>query len=146
MFLQFQIEIYQWLGPLIAIFFIYRIISQFRANRRLLVSTVIWVSFWFVIIVLAAFPHIFSNSLAESLGFRSNINAVIFVALGFLFVMTYNQSSTIERLEKKITDLVRKVALEKQENLELQNRLEKQNRNTRNKSKKTPKTKSIAGE
>jgi len=44
-----------------------------------------------------------------------NINAVIFVALGFLFLMTYYQSSTIERLEKQMTELVRKIALEKQE-------------------------------
>lgn len=66
--------------------------------------------------------------MAESLGFRSNINAVIFVALGFLFLMTYNQSTTIERLEKQITTLVRKVALEKQGKQNLQNELDKQNK------------------
>jgi len=127
-FLKFQIEIYQWLGPIIALFFIYRIISQFRANKRLLLGTIIWVSFWVVVILLSAIPQKFSVSMAESLGFRSNINAVIFVALGFLFLMTYNQSTTIERLEKQITTLVRKVALEKQGKQNLQNELDKQNK------------------
>ena len=136
LYLKFQIEIYQWLGPIIALFFIYRIISQFRANRRLLLGTIIWVSFWMVIILLSVIPGQFSISLAQSLGFKNNINAVIFVALGFLFIMTYNQSATIERLEKQITTLVRKVALEKQENLNLQKKLNTQGMSNRSKKKK----------
>jgi len=116
--LAFQIEIYQWLVPLIAAFFIYRIISQFRANRRLLVGTIIWCAFWVTVAVLAILPDLVSFSLAESLGIKSHINAVIFAWLGFLFLMTYYQSATIERLEKQMTELVRKVALENQEKIE----------------------------
>jgi len=123
LYLKFQIEIYQWLVPLVAIFFIYRIIAQFKANRRLLLGTVIWVSFWAVLSLLAILPDAISFSIAESLGLKSNINAVIFVWLGFLFVMTYYQSSTIERLERQMTDLIRKVALEKQEKLDLEKQL-----------------------
>ena len=67
---------------------------------------------------LAMFPDLISLSIAESLGIKSNINAVIFAWLGFLFIITYYQSSTIEKLEKQMTELVRKVALEKQEKLE----------------------------
>lgn len=149
MFLKFQIEIYQWLGPIIALFFIYRIISQFRANRRLLLGTVIWVAFWAVVIVLSVIPDLLSNYISGTLGFKNNINAVIFVALGFLFVMTYNQSSTIERLEKQITHLVRSVALEKQEKKDLLNQIEKQTQSlTKQKAKasKSKKSKTLAGE
>ena len=63
-------------------------------------------------------PDLVSFSIAETLGFKSHINAVIFVALGFLFVMTYYQSSTIEKLEKQMTELIRKIALDKQEGLD----------------------------
>ena len=135
-------QIYQWLGPIIALFFIYRIISQFRANRRLLLGTIIWVSFWTIIVLLCLIPGKFSRYLADWFGFASNINAVIFVALGFLFLMTYNQSTTIERLEKQITTLVRKVALEKQEKQNLQKKLDKHN-SSRSKKKKS---KTVAGE
>jgi len=124
LFLKFQIEIYQWLVPLVAIFFIWRIISQFRANRRLLIGTVIWVSFWVILGLLAMLPDPISFSIAESLGLKSNINAVIFVWLGFLFIMTYYQSSTIERLERQVTQLVRKVALEKQGKQDLEKEIE----------------------
>jgi len=144
----FQIEIYQWLGPIVAIFFIYRIISQFRANRRLLFGTIIWVSFWLVIILLSIFPHVLSTNLATSLGFKDNINAVIFVALGFLFVLTYNQSSTIESLEKQITKLVRNIALEKQEIIDLKKELDeahlKGSKTKKLKSKSTTKSKSAS--
>ena len=118
MFLKFQIEIYQWLVPLIALFFMYRIFIQFRNNKRLLTGTIVWIIFWITISILAIIPDLVSFSIAETVGFKSNINAVIFVALGFLFLMTYYQSSTIERLEKQITELVRKIALEKQEQLD----------------------------
>lgn len=72
-------------------------------------------------------PDAISFSIAESLGLKSNINAVIFVWLGFLFIMTYYQSTTIERLEKQMTELIRKVALEKQAKLDVEKELEKAN-------------------
>jgi len=102
-----------------------------------------------MIIILSVVPDYFSNSIAQSLGFRSNINAVIFVALGFLFVMTYNLSSTIERLEKQITNLVRSVALEKQEKKDLLDQISKQSKGLPSKKPKTAKkskSKTLAGE
>ncbi len=112
------LQIYQWLVPLIAIFFIYRVVTQFRNNKRLLIGTILWVGFWVLVSVLAIKPDFISNNLASSLGFKSNINAVIFVALGFLFIMTYYQSSIIDLLEKQMTELVRKIALEKQREID----------------------------
>lgn len=109
--------------PLIGIFFIYRIVSGFKANRRLLIGTVLWSAFWVTVSLLAVFPDLISFSIAESLGIKSNINAVIFAWLGFLFVMSYYQSTTIERMEKQMTELVRKMALEKQEKKELEAKL-----------------------
>ena len=129
--------------PLIAIFFIWRIISQFRANRRLLIGTVIWVSFWVILGLLAMLPDPISFSIAESLGLKSNINAVIFVWLGFLFIMTYYQSSTIERLERQVTELVRKVALEKQGKQDLEKELEERIRAEVKKETKSSKAKKV---
>lgn len=99
--------------------------------------------------MLCIIPHAFSTSLAGSLGFKNNINAVIFVALGFLFLIVYNQSSTIESLEKQITALVRKTALEKQEIKDLHKQLDKKlvkMPKTKTKSKSKSKPKSIVGE
>jgi len=113
-------QFYQWLVPILSLFFIYRLISQYKNNKRLLVGTLLWVFFWVVVALLGIFPDIISFGIADYLGFKDNINAVIFVALGFLFLMTYYQSSTIENLENQLTNLVRKMAMDKQKELEEQ--------------------------
>ena len=134
------LEIYQWLVPLIALFFVHRVVTQFRNNKRLLIGTILWVGFWVLISILAIKPDFISSNLANSLGFKSNINAVIFVALGFLFIMTYYQSSIIDLLEKQMTELVRKIALEKQREIDdLKDQLKAQEKatNASNKSAKS---------
>jgi len=65
--------------------------------------------------VLAIIPNEISDSIAKILGFKSNINAIIFVALGMLFLLVFYLSSSIERLEAKITMLIRKQAIESKE-------------------------------
>ena len=132
-----SLRIFQWLVPLIGLFFIYRVVSQFRNGKRLLAGTLLWVFFWLVIGVLAMKPDFISESLAKSLGFASHINAVIFVALGFLFMITYYQSSTIDGLEKKMTELVRNMALDKQKEIDkLKKELKEQKKKSH--SKKEP--------
>lgn len=90
-------------------------------------------------------PDAISFSIAESLGLKNNINAVIFVWLGFLFIMTYYQSSTLERLERQITELVRNVALEKQNLLDIESEIEKKTKALK-KARKTAKPKTLTSE
>lgn len=52
------------------------------------------------------------------LGIKDNVNAVIFVALGFQFLFLYYLSNTVEKLERKVTELVRKLAIEQSINNE----------------------------
>ncbi|MEK7253442.1 MAG: DUF2304 family protein [Bacteroidota bacterium] len=107
-----KLEIYQWLVPLIGIFYIARTIIQYRKNKRSATSLVVWSIFWGTIVVLALIPNPVSFKIAEVLGFKSNINAVIFVALGWLFLLVFYLSSTIDRLERQLTELVRKIAIQ----------------------------------
>ena len=55
------------------------------------------------------------DSLANLLGFKDNINAVIFIGLGLLFLFNMFFTASIERLEKQMTGVVRKLAIENQE-------------------------------
>ncbi len=105
---------YQWLVPLIALFFIVRIVRQYVRRRRLWSSMLIWLVFWVVISILAIIPDLISTNMAEFLGFASNINAVIFVGLGFLYVFMFYLTVTVEKLEKRLTETVRWLALENQ--------------------------------
>jgi len=105
---------YQWLVPLIALFYIIRIVRQYIARKRLWSSMLIWLVFWVVISILAVIPDLVSTNMADLLGFASNINAVIFVALGFLYVFMFYLTATVEKLEKRVTETVRWLALENQ--------------------------------
>lgn len=110
-----QLEIYQWLVPILSSFYIVRTIKQYAAGKYSPRNTVIWIVFWISISLLALMPNEIANSLATGLGFKDKPNAIIFVALGLLFLMVFYLSSAINRVENQLTDLVRQLAL--QENI-----------------------------
>jgi len=108
----FKLEIYQWLAPLIGLYFIYRTISQYIKKKRTIVAAVVWILFWVSIITLAIIPNQVTNKIAAILGFKSNVTAIIFVAIGLLFLFIFYLSSAIEKLENQLTELVRKIAID----------------------------------
>jgi len=56
------------------------------------------------------------------LGFKNNINTIIFIALGFLIVLSFYLSSKTDKLESQVTDLVRQLALDERRIKELENK------------------------
>lgn len=60
---------------------------------------------------LSLLPDAVSEQLASILGFADNVHAVIFVAIGLLFLFTFYYSSSIERMQRQITQMVRDQAL-----------------------------------
>jgi hypothetical protein len=108
------LQFYQWLVPIIGIYYIYRIVGQYRQQRRLVSSTVIWILFWITCSILAIIPDLVSDKMAKVLGFKSNVNAVIFVALGLLFVFMFYLTAIIEKIERQVSDTIRSLALENQ--------------------------------
>jgi len=109
------LQFYQWLVPIIAIYYIYRIVGQYRSQKRLVSSTLIWIVFWVTCSILAIMPDLVSDRIAKLLGFKSNVNAVIFVALGLLFVFMFYLTAIIEKMERQLSDTIRELALENQE-------------------------------
>lgn len=106
-----QLELYQWLVPILAIFYIVRTIRQYSLGKYSPRNTIIWIIFWVAITLLGLMPNKIADSLATGLGFRDRPNAIIFVALGLLFLMVFYLSAALNRVENQLTDLVRKLAL-----------------------------------
>ena len=113
-------EVYQFIAPALSIYYIYRIVVELRLRRKFIFTNVIWLGFWAVIAVLAIVPHEFSTQLANLLGIKSNINAIIFVSLAFVIVLAFYLSAKIETMDRKITDLVRQLALDENKIRELE--------------------------
>ncbi len=122
-----QLEIYQWLGPILSIFYILRTFRQYTLGKSSPRNTVIWIIFWFGVALLCIMPNKIADSLAEGLGFRDRPNAIIFVALGLLFLMVFYLSAALNRVENQLTDLVRKIALTEARQAEL-DAIEKENK------------------
>ncbi len=113
-------EVYQFIAPALSLYYIYRIVVELRRRRKFIFTNVIWLGFWAVIAVLAIVPHEFSTQLANLLGIKSNINAIIFVSLAFVIVLAFYLSAKIETMDRKITDLVRQLALDENKIRELE--------------------------
>lgn len=114
-----QFEIYQWLVPLISLFYIYRTILGVVRKRRSIPTAIVWIIFWTTLIILALIPDPFTVAIQKTLGFKSNVTALIFVAMGLLFLFVFYLSTMIETLERRLTELVRRLALEEEANKRL---------------------------
>ena len=65
-------------------------------------------------------PHEFSTKLANLLGIKNNINAIIFVSLAFVIILAFYLSAKIDNMDRKITELVRQLALDESKIRELE--------------------------
>lgn len=106
-------QVYQWLVPLIALVFILRTIWQYRIKRRSIRGTVLWLVFWLAVSLLALLPDWISINIAQTLGFKSNVNAIIFLAIGGIYIFVFYLSSSVRRVEWQLTELIRELAKEK---------------------------------
>lgn len=109
---------YQIVSLLIGLYFIIRTLRQYFQQGRPLVSALIWISLWTILAGLAILPDNLSFPLAQILGIASNINAVLFFAVGLLFVAVFQQSATISHLDRKLTKLIRELAIKEESNPE----------------------------
>lgn len=113
-------EIYRFIAPVLAVYYIYRLTVELRLRRKFLFTNILWLGFWSVIAVLGIVPHEFSTKLAGVLGFKDNINAIIFMGLAFVVVLVFYMSAKLDTLERKLTELVRQLALDESKIRELE--------------------------
>jgi hypothetical protein len=113
-----KFEIYQYIVPVISLLFLVRISIQLKNKRRSIFSSIVWSIFWIVVGVLALAPHLLSTFLADVLGFRDNVHAVLFIGLGLALLIIFYLSSVIDKLETQLTNLVRTLALHDSEHQE----------------------------
>ncbi len=105
-------SIYQIILALVATIFIGSGIAKFIRHERsqtifkLVVSTVIWGS----ILTFSLFPKA-SFSVSKAVGLGENLNTLIFIGFVVVFVILFKLLNLIERLERNLSELVRKEAL-----------------------------------
>ena len=111
-----EIRIFQIVIPLIALLFIGRQFLSFQKDNSTLFETLVLCIFWIGTAAVALFPDYISDTIAHLLGFKSNINALLFFSIGLLLYFQLHIYKVLKKQDAQITELVRKTALQNVEN------------------------------
>ncbi len=104
-------SIVQWLIILFAVFAISRTFMQFRSGKFTLSWLFVWVVFWIGTGAVAALPQT-TDIVAKFVGVGRGADFIVYLAVIGLFYLMFRMFIKVEDLEREITTLVRKLALE----------------------------------
>lgn len=112
-----NLELYQIAVTAIAVLMIYQGTANYIKGKsgqtflKFFVRIIIWGGMG----ALALFPN-FSNVLAQNIGIKGNVNAVVFTGFVLIFLIIFKLLSAIEKLEQQLSILTRKDALKEIKN------------------------------
>jgi len=107
-----EIRYFQIIIPLVAIYFICKQYWDYTKNRSGVNESLLVVFFWVGVAFIALFPDFISDTIASVFGIKSNINALIFFALGLLFYFQLKMYKKIRKQDELLTEIARKIALD----------------------------------
>jgi hypothetical protein len=107
-------SLYQIFLAIIATLFILNGIWKFfrKENHQTFFKFAATFTIWGSIFTFAIFPNI-GRILSTKLGLGENLNTLIFTGFVIIFVILFKLLSIIERIERNISEIVRKEALDK---------------------------------
>jgi hypothetical protein len=104
----------QVLIELFVAFALVRTWKQFRAGKLSKKMLAVWAFFWAIVAVAVALPQT-TDIAARFVGVGRGADLAIYISLIVLFYLVFRVYVKIEDVERDITKLVRKLALEKEE-------------------------------
>jgi hypothetical protein len=90
---------------------IWKTFQKYKGGAITVREFVLWLVFWFIVGTLVVFPDA-TQTVASSVGIGRGVDLVIYLAIISLFVGLFFVLTRIERLERDVTKIVRKMALE----------------------------------
>jgi len=108
-------RIYQVIVPFLGIIGIVFTIRQFRKGINTFFESLLWSLLWLFISMVAIFPDEITFFLSRSIGIKDHINGIIFIGLAISFLLNFKLFDSLKKQNKIITELVRKMALEKKQ-------------------------------
>jgi len=108
---------YKIIVILISSYFIVRQLYKFlnREQYQSFIKFIATIIVWGGVIVFISVPGL-SHFISEKLGLGKNLNTLIFTGFILVFILIFKLISIIEKVEKNITDIVRKEALREVKN------------------------------
>jgi len=87
-------------------------VSRFRRGTLTALQLVLWALLWTAVGVVAVRPET-TSVLARFVGVGRGADLIVYLALVALFYLQFRQFAKIERLEREITAVVRKDAIDR---------------------------------
>ena len=107
-----EIRYFQIIIPIVSILFIYAQYKEYAKNKSGINESITIGLFWIGVACLAIFPDFLTDIIAKVFGIKSNINALIFFALGLLFYFQLKMYKKIRKQDELLTEISRKIALD----------------------------------
>lgn len=110
--LPFDLRLYQIVVVAIAVVMIYQGVSGFVRGEtgKTFLKLLTRIAVWGGMAAISLFPSL-SGHLARLIGIQGNVNAAILIGFLLVFSIIFKLLAAIERLERQITELLRKEAL-----------------------------------
>ncbi len=102
----------QILAILFVVFALWRVVSKFKRKELKVLEFLMWLIFWLAVGVAFITPEALTL-LANLLGIGRGADLVLYVAVVVVFYLMFRIFVRLEKMEKDITKVVRKNALEK---------------------------------
>ncbi len=108
----FNIPFARFVIVVVAVFFILQAIYFFIQRKKSFsfFKLIMTLTIWLAIGIITLFPD-FAYFVSKKLGFGENLNTLIFVGFIIVFAILFKILRLIEKIEKDISEIVRKEAL-----------------------------------
>ncbi len=107
--------IYQYLGVVIGILAVIIAIIRFRDGKTSSAMLIFWIVIWSVISLVSVFPET-TTIFANLFGIGRGLDLILILGLIASYYLIFKLYTLIEKLEMEITELVRQIAINQEEN------------------------------
>jgi len=94
-----------------SLFAIARTLRQFRRGKLTIAFLLLWILFWVAVGGVVLIPQT-TNTLAHIVGVGRGVDAIMYVSIIALFYGLFRMLVRIEEVEREITKLVRRLAID----------------------------------
>ena len=110
-------EIIQVVIIIFALFALSRAFLRFKDNKLTKKEFLFWIVIWLSVMIVSFIPNII-GPLSNLFGIGRGIDLIVYVSIIILFYLIFRLYVKIESVEKEITSVVRKLALNKKKKSE----------------------------
>jgi len=109
-----NLSAYQIIPIAMSLYFILIGISRFinKEKGQTFFKLFLTISTWSGVLIFSSFPGL-THVLSSRLGFGENLNTLIFIGFVVVFMIIFRLIGIIEKIERDITEIVRREALSK---------------------------------